>query len=168
MTESTEAEGNRAPDGSGAFDGYEIAQPESYPAFSIPAAAPETAGAGAAAPAIAAAEFAPRIVPVEAPAGPYAETWDDRDTTAPGAADKPSFLSSHLKRMKDKEGRGVREKRAVWIVHGMGQQIPFETVDSLTQGLLSVASPKGVTPRLRTVKRIGRRRRRAWRNCRTS
>jgi len=28
------------------------------------------------------------------------------------------------------------EKRAVWIVHGMGQQIPFETLDSLTQGLL--------------------------------
>jgi len=30
----------------------------------------------------------------------------------------------------------VREKRAVWIVHGMGQQIPFETLDGLTNGLM--------------------------------
>lgn len=27
------------------------------------------------------------------------------------------------------------EKRAIWIVHGMGQQVPFETLDSLTQGV---------------------------------
>src|SRR3981081_2138504 len=33
-------------------------------------------------------------------------------------------------------GSGItREKRAVWVVHGMGQQIPFETLDSLTTGL---------------------------------
>lgn len=31
------------------------------------------------------------------------------------------------------------EKRAVWIVHGMGQQLRFETLDSLTEGILSVA-----------------------------
>lgn len=31
------------------------------------------------------------------------------------------------------------EKRAIWIVHGMGQQIKLETLDSLTEGLLSVA-----------------------------
>lgn len=34
------------------------------------------------------------------------------------------------------------ERRAVWIVHGMGQQIPFETVDSLTEGILSAVSRK--------------------------
>jgi hypothetical protein len=28
------------------------------------------------------------------------------------------------------------EKRAVWIVHGMGQQVPFETLDSLAQGII--------------------------------
>jgi hypothetical protein len=27
------------------------------------------------------------------------------------------------------------ETRAIWIVHGMGQQVPFETLDSLTQGV---------------------------------
>lgn len=31
------------------------------------------------------------------------------------------------------------EKRAVWIVHGMGSQLRFETLDSLTEGILSVA-----------------------------
>jgi hypothetical protein len=47
----------------------------------------------------------------------------------------------------------TREKRAVWIVHGMGQQIPFETLDSLANGLLDVLpNPAQVTPRLRTVK----------------
>jgi hypothetical protein len=41
----------------------------------------------------------------------------------------------------------------VWVVHGMGQQIPFETLDSLANGLLDV--PPNLTqikPRWRTVK----------------
>jgi hypothetical protein len=46
----------------------------------------------------------------------------------------------------------TREKRAVWVVHGMGQQIPFETLDSLANGLLDVLPGQQVTPRLRTVK----------------
>jgi len=46
----------------------------------------------------------------------------------------------------------TREKRAVWVVHGMGQQIPFETLDSLANGLLDVLPNQQVTPRLRTVK----------------
>jgi hypothetical protein len=51
-------------------------------------------------------------------------------------------------------GSGItREKRAVWVVHGMGQQIPFETLDSLTTGLLDVLpNPMQIKPRLRTVK----------------
>jgi hypothetical protein len=28
------------------------------------------------------------------------------------------------------------EKRALWVVHGMGQQVPFETLDALAQGVL--------------------------------
>jgi len=28
------------------------------------------------------------------------------------------------------------EKRAIWIVHGMGQQVPFETLDGLAQGII--------------------------------
>jgi hypothetical protein len=53
---------------------------------------------------------------------------------------------------------GEIEKRAVWIVHGMGQQIPFETVDSLTEGLMSAAKPPtgqpAFTPKARSV-RVG-------------
>lgn len=45
------------------------------------------------------------------------------------------------------------EKRAVWIVHGMGQQIPFETLDNLTAGIRSVATePQGGRPKMRAVK----------------
>jgi len=49
------------------------------------------------------------------------------------------------------------EKRAVWIVHGMGQQIPFETLDGLTTGILKVADRFGARipgsrPRVTAVK----------------
>ena len=47
----------------------------------------------------------------------------------------------------------TREKRAVWVVHGMGQQIPFETLDSLANGLLDVLPNLQVKPRLRTIGR---------------
>jgi hypothetical protein len=44
-------------------------------------------------------------------------------------------------------------KRAVWIVHGMGQQVPFETVDGLAEGIIRVAqpSPEGFAPKMRVV-----------------
>jgi hypothetical protein len=46
-------------------------------------------------------------------------------------------------------------KRAVWIVHGMGQQVPFETVDGLTEGIIRVAQPPpgpdGFAPEVRVV-----------------
>ena len=46
-------------------------------------------------------------------------------------------------------------KRAVWIVHGMGQQVPFETLDNLAEGIMSVTSPADGTefkPRFSAVK----------------
>ena len=52
-------------------------------------------------------------------------------------------------------GEEPSEKRAVWIVHGMGQQVPFETVDGLAEGIMRVAHPvpgrNGFEPRVRTV-----------------
>src|SRR6266404_3413631 len=33
------------------------------------------------------------------------------------------------------------EKQAVWIVHGMGQQLPFETLDQLAGGILAITTP---------------------------
>jgi hypothetical protein len=37
------------------------------------------------------------------------------------------------------------EKRAIWVVHGMGQQVPFETLDALAQGVIDAApaNPNG-------------------------
>ena len=35
---------------------------------------------------------------------------------------------------------GTTKKRAVWIVHGMGQQVPFETLEQLAEGLISAAA----------------------------
>jgi len=53
-------------------------------------------------------------------------------------------------------GRQAPEKRAVWIVHGMGQQIPFETVDGLAEGIMRVGTPSTADgrwePRFRAVK----------------
>lgn len=43
------------------------------------------------------------------------------------------------KRHVKRESTAV-EKRAIWIVHGMGQQVPFETLDGLSQGVLLAAA----------------------------
>lgn len=37
--------------------------------------------------------------------------------------------------------QGIVDRRAIWIVHGMGQQVPFETLDALAEGVLSAATP---------------------------
>jgi hypothetical protein len=45
------------------------------------------------------------------------------------------------------------EKRAAWIVHGMGQQVPFETLDNLATGVLRVAKlVPNHAPRVTAVK----------------
>jgi hypothetical protein len=74
----------------------------------------------------------------------------------------PMYPSAEQAKMFAVAPRAVKpggiEKRAVWIVHGMGQQIPFETVDSLTEGLMSAAKlPTGQTafaPKARSI-RVG-------------
>jgi hypothetical protein len=52
-------------------------------------------------------------------------------------------------------GKPPRKRRAVWIVHGMGQQVPFETLDGLAEGIMRVGhAPPGTggfEPRVRTV-----------------
>jgi hypothetical protein len=47
------------------------------------------------------------------------------------------------------------EKCAVWIVHGMGQQVPYATLDELNQGICIGATAEGITvspPEFREVK----------------
>ena len=83
------------------------------------------------------------------------EPWSDaasKEVPVAKAVDRTSFTEGDADCEID--AMVAREKRAVWIVHGMGQQIPFETVDTLTQGLLDVLPSHRVVhkPRLRTVK----------------
>src|SRR4051794_26688411 len=50
-------------------------------------------------------------------------------------------------------GPPPRPKIAVFAAHGMGQQIPFQTMDDIARGLLYVAhAPKQTIVRTRTVK----------------
>ena len=46
-------------------------------------------------------------------------------------------------------------KRAVWIVHGMGQQVPFETLENITNGLIGAANREKLKwdgPKFRNVR----------------
>ena len=38
---------------------------------------------------------------------------------------------------------GATEDRAVWVVHGMGQQVPFETLEQVADGLIAAAARAG-------------------------
>jgi hypothetical protein len=63
-------------------------------------------------------EVAPAAVPAPAPAAKRAES---AQPSSPAPLPLPT--------------------RAVWIVHGMGQQVQFETLDSLAEGVMSVTTP---------------------------
>ncbi len=113
---------------------YEIAEPMTYETFSPPATP---------------VGLALESTSTHPQRGRYAEAWDDSGKPMP--LDASGKKTAPLTTEKAAITKGIRETRAIWIVHGMGQQIPFETVDSLAQGVLSVAKPPGIKPRLRTV-----------------
>ena len=51
-------------------------------------------------------------------------------------------LKESAKKMRDMmvvRPPGATPKRAVWIVHGMGQQVPYETLEQLAEGLIRAA-----------------------------
>ena len=136
-TRSNPPAGNLSP------ENYEIAPPLTYTAFgATPAAKPA----------------------VETPAARPAaekEPWSDANKKTPDTkgVDWKNFTAGTAASAEERaastlDAKVPREKRAVWVVHGMGQQIPFETVDNLTQGLLNVIEPQRLVhkPRLRTVK----------------
>jgi hypothetical protein len=66
--------------------------------------------------------------------------------------------AQRLRETMSSQPPGSTAKRAVWIVHGMGQQVPYETLEQLAEGLIRVAqhSSPGVRiePRFREV-RVG-------------
>jgi hypothetical protein len=127
---------------------YKIAEPIAYPVYSPPK--PVAEAEGQAHPGE--TKSALHAVEAKTPPGPYKETWrmsemDDAHEEADQKITIPQ--TEHVKALAP--GEVKRKVRAIWIVHGMGQQIPFETVDSLTQGVLSVARPENIMPVLRTV-----------------
>jgi hypothetical protein len=70
-----------------------------------------------------------------------------RPSEPPGAPPAAAF----------KEPGRPKQKHAVWAIHGMGQQVPFETLDSLATGILKVADELGARmtdrgPRVTVVK----------------
>jgi hypothetical protein len=141
---------------------YEIAAPLTYDAFDLSAATtpavevPKTAAID-----LATQESAEKTR-AEKPKKTANDWIDSKDETPKvKEQDKDKFEDP------DEPSRGIakfaasleavdvtpREKRAVWVVHGMGQQIPFETLDSLANGILDVLpNPTQIKPRLRTVK----------------
>ena len=126
---------------------YEIAEPQSYSAFPLDPGQKQPA------------DFRARIAPTERPPE---EAWDDTGKNVPKVAekDRDNFIPPDHAALEDAAlGPVPREKRAVWIVHGMGQQIPFETLDGLARGILQVLAqqnpPQFPVPRLRTVKIAG-------------
>ena len=126
---------------------YEISEPLSYFALSL---GPTPRGA---AQPLAASTPAERVTH---------ESWDDAGKNAPKVAEKDqgSFIPpEHPASKTVNESSLPRERRAIWIVHGMGQQIPFESVDNLARGVLQALAqqnpPQHPVPRLRTVEIAG-------------
>src|SRR5580658_10382242 len=125
---------------------YEIAEPQSYSAFPLDPGQEQPADFRA-------------LAPTERPPE---DAWDDTGKSVPKVAekDRDNFIPPDQAALEDAVlGPVPREKRAVWIVHGMGQQIPFETLDGLARGILQVLAqqnpPQFPVPRLRTVKIAG-------------
>jgi hypothetical protein len=121
---------------------YEVAEPQSYSAYPLDVAPKQRASVGTA------GAEAPRGVP---------GAWDVKSVGDLG----PGALSSVVR--DDQSGLETSsppassvETRAVWVVHGMGQQIPFQTLDQLANGILQVLKqekpPQCPKPRLRNVK----------------
>jgi hypothetical protein len=127
---------------------YDIAEPESYDRYVLdPSQKPPTPPATTSSDAQKSAALA---------TGESTHRWDDPESDQ-RQVDKADFSRFDPPDLESKKSPALargpeREKRAVWIVHGMGQQIPFETVDSLTRGILDAVKPQQPEPRLRTVK----------------
>ncbi len=60
----------------------------------------------------------------------------------------PAVEPPSEKRPKEERGEFQQpepgtKKRALWVVHGMGQQVPFETLDAFAEGVLKAAKAAG-------------------------
>jgi hypothetical protein len=147
---------------------YVIAQPESYAAFDLSAPPPRAPAVELSS--VGTSESAQKATPEKIISAPpktekISDIWTEAEKNAPKVkdADKDKFegpddmaagpTMEKFAASSESIDQGPREKRAVWVVHGMGQQIPFETLDSLATGILdALPNPTQIKPRLRTVK----------------
>ena len=126
---------------------YEIAAPLTYDAFDLSAATTPAVEV----PRPPSIDLAPKesAQKTRAPQPKKtADDWIDSKDETPEVKEKdkdkfegPDELSGGIEKFAASLGAvdgPPREKRAVWVVHGMGQQIPFETLDSLANGILDV------------------------------
>ena len=141
---------------------YEIAAPQTYDAFDLSAAATPAVGV----PKTSSIDLAQKESAQKTRADKPKKTADDwidskdetpkvkeKDKDKFEGPDEPSGGIAKFAASLEVVGGTPREKRAVWVVHGMGQQIPFETLDSLANGILDVLpNPTQIKPRLRTVR----------------
>ena len=141
---------------------YEIAAPQTYDAFDLSAATT----AAVEVPKPSSIDLAPKESAQKTGAHKPRKTADDwidskdetpkvkeKDKENFKGPDEPSGGIAKFAASLEAVDGAPREKRAVWVVHGMGQQIPFETLDSLANGILDVLpNPTQIKPRLRTVK----------------
>lgn len=77
-----------------------------------------------------------------------------RRVTWPGEPKLPGLMLQAAKGAPKRAGKPAKRKRvAVLITHGMGQQLPFETLDSLVEGLIATAQDQSKTkvPMVRAV-----------------
>jgi hypothetical protein len=148
---------------------YEIAVPQSYDAFDLSAPPQRT-------PAVEVSSVGPsestqkataeKTISAPTKKEKISDAWTEAEKNAPKVKDadkdkfegpdEPSWGIRQFAAAQEAIDGTPREKRAVWVVHGMGQQIPFETLDSLATGILDVLpNPTQIKPRLRTVKIAG-------------
>jgi hypothetical protein len=145
---------------------YVIARPESYAAFDLSAPRPKTPSvevSGFGTSESAQKATAEKTISAPAKTENISDAWTAAEKNAPKVKDadkdkfegpdEPSGAIQTFAGTQEAIDGTPREKRAVWVVHGMGQQIPFETLDSLATGILDVLpNPTQIKPRVRTVK----------------
>ncbi len=157
---------------------YEIAQPESYEYFDLSAVKTPAVGPPKASASDSASKASVQKTLTDEPQNKPAELWSDFNKETPKVKDKdkdkfeppdedsggsagtsefqPTIKPfAATREVIDETNRGqdiTREKRAVWMVHGMGQQISCETLGMLANGVMDALPDQRIKPRLRTVK----------------
>jgi hypothetical protein len=140
---------------------YQVAVPQSYDAFDLSAPPQRTPAIEVSS--VGASDSTQKATAEKAISAPPKNAWTEAEKNAPKVKDadkykfegpdEPSAGIRQFAAAQEAADGTPREKRAVWVVHGMGQQIPFETLDSLAAGILDVLpNPTQIKPRLRTVK----------------